>query len=84
LATQTCVFPLFECVQEKGKPVYTLSAPSLAIAKKPETKKPIEVYLEQQGRFRHFFKPARDEALLKELQESIDIRWQILCEKAGV
>ena len=84
LATQTCVFPLFECKQEKGRPVYELSAPSLAIAKRPETKKPIEAYLEQQGRFRHFFRPTRNEEHLKELQESIDTRWQILCEKAGV
>jgi len=84
LATQTCVFPLFECRQEKGKPVYELSTPSLAIAKRPETKKPLETYLAAQGRFRHFFRPARNEELLKSLQESIDLKWQILCEKAGV
>jgi pyruvate ferredoxin oxidoreductase beta subunit len=85
LATQTCVFPLFECTQEKGRrAAYELSTPSLSIAKRPETKKPLEAYLEPQGRFRHFFRPARNEELLKELQESIDTRWQILCEKANV
>jgi pyruvate ferredoxin oxidoreductase beta subunit len=84
LATQTCVFPLYECTQNKGRAHYELSAPSLAIAKRPETKKPIEAYLEPQGRFRHLFRPNRNEELIKQFQESIDLRWQILCEKAGL
>jgi pyruvate ferredoxin oxidoreductase beta subunit len=84
LATQSCVFPLFECRQEKGRPVYELSAPSLAIAKRPESKKPVEAYLELQGRFRHLFRPERRDELIKAIQESVDLRWQILCEKAGV
>jgi len=84
LATQTCVFPLYECRQEKGRAIYELSTPSLSIAKRPETKKPVEAYLEPQGRFRHLFRPNKREDLIKEIQESIDLRWQILCEKAGV
>ncbi len=39
-----------------GRPVYKLSGPSAAIARRPESKKPVEEYLKTQGRFRHIFK----------------------------
>ena len=84
LAVQTCVFPLYEVHQEKGRSVYELSSPSLAIAKRPETKKSVEAYLEPQGRFRHLFKPEPRKDLIKIIQDEIDLRWSILLEKAGL
>lgn len=83
LATQTCIFPLFEVEKgEDGRSRWRLSSPSAAIARKPENKKPVEKYLETQGRFRHLFRPKVDEDLLNTIQERIDLRWEILQEKA--
>ncbi|MBN1785118.1 MAG: pyruvate ferredoxin oxidoreductase [Candidatus Bathyarchaeota archaeon] len=73
LAVETCVFPLWEA--EYGK--YTLSAPSKTIALKPEKKKPVDVYLKTQGRFRHLFKP-ENKHVLEEIQNEINRRWQKL------
>jgi pyruvate ferredoxin oxidoreductase beta subunit len=67
--------------REDGIPIYELSGPSSAIARRPETKKPIEDYLKTQGRFRHIFRPERDETLLKYFQENIDHRWNMLLKK---
>jgi pyruvate ferredoxin oxidoreductase beta subunit len=81
LAVQTCLFPLYEVRREDGIPIYELSGPSSAIARRPESKKPIEDYLKTQGRFRHIFRPERDETLLKYFQENIDHRWNMLLKK---
>jgi len=84
LAVQTCMFPLYECRREDGRPVYELSGPSAAIARRPESKKPIEEYLKTQGRFRHLFRPERRDDLLDAYQSNIDHRWEILLEKAEI
>ena len=73
LAVETCVFPLWEA--EYGK--YKLSAPSKTIALKPEKKKPVDVYVKTQGRFRHLFKP-ENKHVLEEIQNEVDRRWQKL------
>ena len=73
LAVETCVFPLWEA--EYGE--YKLSAPSKVIALKPERKKPVEVYLKTQGRFRHIFKP-ENRQVLEDIQKEVDRRWQKL------
>lgn len=83
LAVQTCVFPLWECRREEGRPVYQLSAASAAITRRPEAKKPVEEYLKLQGRFRHLFRPERREDLIDRIQDGVDHRWQLLLEKAG-
>ena len=83
LATQTCIFPLFDVERVDGKPVWKLSGPSAAIARRPETKKPMEQYLEAQGRFRHLFRPKRNEEMLKAIQDGVDQRWQQLLDKCG-
>jgi len=83
LATQTCIFPLFDVERVDGKPVWKLSGPSAAIARRPETKKTVEQYLEVQGRFRHLFRPKRNEELLKAIQDGVDQRWQQLLDKCG-
>jgi pyruvate ferredoxin oxidoreductase beta subunit len=35
----------------------------------------VEEYLRRQGRFAHLFEPARDEALLAEIQARVDAYW---------
>ena len=84
LAVQTCIFPLWECRLEKGRPVYTLSAATAAIARRPESKKPVDEYLEMQGRFRHLFRPERRDDIIDGIQAWVDNRWQLLLEKAGL
>jgi pyruvate ferredoxin oxidoreductase beta subunit len=84
LATQTCIFPLYECTLEEGRPVYKLSGPSAGIARRPAAKKPVEEYLKSQGRFRHLFRPEKRDDLIDRIQAGVDHRWEILLEKAGV
>ena len=64
LAVHTGVWPLKEYVD--GHVVHT---------KRPRERKPLEDYLRLQGRFAHLFEPARDEALLGELQARVDAYW---------
>jgi hypothetical protein len=40
-------------------------------------------YLEGQGRFRHLFRPKRNEEVLRAIQEGVDLRWQQLVAKCG-
>jgi pyruvate ferredoxin oxidoreductase beta subunit len=84
LATQTCIFPLYEVTREAGRPVYKLSGASAAIARRPQSKKPVEEYLKSQGRFRHLFRPKEDKELLAAIQEGVDHRWQLLLEKCNL
>lgn len=79
LAVETCVFPLWECVNGE----YQLSAPSKVIALAPEKKKPVKEYLQLQGRFRHLFTP-KFEKLADEIQKITDQRWQKLLKKCGI
>ncbi len=83
LATQTCLFPLYECKLEEGRPVYKLSAASAAIAKRPQSKKPVEDYLSMQGRFRHLFRPERRDDIIDGIQAWVDRKWSLLLEKVG-
>jgi pyruvate ferredoxin oxidoreductase beta subunit len=83
LAVQTCFFPLYECTLEEGRPVYKLSGQSMAISRRPESKKPVEEYLQAQGRFRHLFRPEKRNDLLESIQKWVDHRWDILLEKVS-
>lgn len=65
LAVRTGMFPLKEYVD--GKVVHTLF---------PRPRQPVEAYLRTQGRFRHLFEPARDDAGLAEVQRSVDDYWR--------
>lgn len=82
LAVQTCFFPLWECRLEEGRPRYILSGPSRSISRSPRLKKPVEEYLEKQGRFGHLFRPQRRVDLIGEIQKWVDLRWERLQEKA--
>jgi len=79
LAVETCVFPLWEAINGE----YQLSAPSKAIALKPERKKPVREYLQMQGRFRHLFTP-EFEKVIDEIQRITDEQWQRLLKKCGM
>ncbi|MEM3904942.1 MAG: thiamine pyrophosphate-dependent enzyme [Sulfolobales archaeon] len=77
LAVDTCYFPL--CEFEKG--VWRLTDRSLAIAKNPNLKKPIEEFLKIQERFRHAL--TKDTYIVKELQEYVDSVWSDLLRRVG-
>ncbi len=77
-AVDTCYFPLWEWKRGEG---YYLTDRSLAIAKNPKLKQPIEKFIEIQGRFKHLLKPENRE-LLKRLQELVDAVWEDLVNRA--
>jgi pyruvate ferredoxin oxidoreductase beta subunit len=79
LAVETCIFPLWEAINGE----YQLSAASRVIALRPERKKPVREYLQQQGRFRHLFTP-KFEKIIDEIQRITDERWQRLLKKCGI
>jgi len=77
-AVDTCYFPLWEYIRGKG---YFLTDRSLAIARNPKLKQPVEKFLELQGRFRHLLKP-ENRHLLKQFQEYVDAVWEDLLNRA--
>ena len=77
LAVKSCFFPLYATYKDD----WVLTAESSRIAKNPERKVPVEDYLKLQGRFRHLFRPEW-KGKLKEIQETIDDRWERLLKKA--
>jgi len=79
LATQTCMHPLYSVIDGE----YQLSRQSARIAKDPSKKVPLEDYLKLEGRWRHFFKPVRQEELINKFQAEVDKRCADLLKKAG-
>ncbi len=71
LSTDTCYWPLYEV--EDGV---------LKVTYKPKDKRPIIEFLKPQGRFKHLFKPGRED-LLVTIQENIDRDWQRLLDLDG-
>ncbi len=64
LAFETCIYPVYEVENSR----YTI--------KRPNTKKPVKLYLEQQGRFRHL-----TDSTIDEIQENVDREWEILLNR---
>ncbi len=64
LAVQTGVWPLKEFID--GEVRHT---------KIPKQRKPVEEYLQLQGRFRHLFAPQRDDTCIAEIQARVDDYW---------
>jgi pyruvate ferredoxin oxidoreductase beta subunit len=64
LAVRTGVWPLKEWVD--GRVVHT---------KVRRPRLPVEEYLRKQGRFAHLFEPARNDAVLREIQAGVDAYW---------
>ncbi len=79
LAVDTCYFPLWEF--ENGE--WRLTDRSLAIARNPRLKKPVEEFLKVQGRFKHLFKP-ENRHLIEEIQRHVDAIWEDLLERTGI
>jgi pyruvate ferredoxin oxidoreductase beta subunit len=71
LATETCMWPLFEVDHGVWKLSY-----------KPKAKRPVEDWFKSQGRFRHLFTPAF-EHIIAEVQERVDQEWARLLERCG-
>ncbi len=71
LATETCIWPLYEVVNGEWKLNY-----------RPREKLPVTEWLQMQGRFRHLYTPAF-EHLIDEIQERVDREWQQLLERCG-
>jgi pyruvate ferredoxin oxidoreductase beta subunit len=67
LSVQTGMWLLYE--HEDGRTSYT--AGTKRIIQGQSKLKPVEEYLELQGRFRHLFQPEKDEETIKEIQERI-------------
>ncbi len=71
LAVETCYWPLFEVIDGEW-----------ILSYKPKKKRPIEDFLELQGRFGHLFQP-ENKHLLVEFQEEVDRRWEELLARCG-
>jgi pyruvate ferredoxin oxidoreductase beta subunit len=65
LAVETGIWPLKEAVGGDVRHTYI-----------PNRFRPVEEYLQPQRRFRHLFKPHRQDAILAEIQESVDAYWR--------
>ena len=72
LAADTCMWLLYEVVEGEWKLTY-----------KPKEKKPIEEYLEPQGRFRQLFRDDRGAEMRKKMQEWVDYKWEQLLKRCG-
>ena len=71
LSADTCFWPLYEVEEGTYKLTY-----------KPKEKKPVIELLKLQDRFKHLFKKG-NEALLVEIQEEIDKKWNRLLTRCG-
>ena len=69
LAVDTCVWPLYEVVNEKWHLTY-----------EPRTKLPVSDFLEKQGRFAHMFRPG-SEWMIEDAQQYVDEKWEQLLAK---
>jgi pyruvate ferredoxin oxidoreductase beta subunit len=72
LATDTCVWPLYEVENGKYKVNY-----------KPKEKIPVTEWLKTQGRFRHLFKE-ENASVVKEIQRHVDEEWERLNQLAAM
>ena len=70
LAVDTCFWPLFEVIDGEWIVNYV-----------PKKKLPIEDFLRPQGRFKHLFKPGKDD-LIADIQAEVDRRWDDLLKRA--
>jgi len=71
VAVDACIWPLYEVVDGEWRLNYA-----------PRQKLPVEDYFRLQGRYQHLFAKG-NEALLKEIQETVDKEWDKLLKKCG-
>jgi len=72
LAVETGVFALKEAVDGVVTHTYV-----------PRRKRPVEDYLQGQGRYRHLFEPVRNEEAIKQIQTQVDRYWENVHETTG-
>lgn len=70
LAVDTRFWPLYEIVNGRMRLTHI-----------PEEKLPIEQWLRTQGRFKHLFKPEKNEQAVRTIQQQIDEDWSRLLER---
>ncbi len=66
LALDTGIWPLKEAVRGETRHTYV-----------PNHFRPVEDYLRPQRRFRHLFKPKRQQDMLKRIQDNVDAYWRL-------
>jgi pyruvate ferredoxin oxidoreductase beta subunit len=71
LGVDTCYWPLYEVENGEWRLTY-----------KPKEKKPVEEWLQRQGRFRHVFRP-ENRHMIDALQAEVDLRWERLLAVCG-
>lgn len=71
LAVETCFWPLYEVDRGEWK-----------LTHRPREKRPIEEWLQKQGRFKHLFAPGNSK-VIAEMQERVDRDWQSLQARCG-
>jgi pyruvate ferredoxin oxidoreductase beta subunit len=71
LGVDTCYWPLYEVENGEWRLNY-----------KPREKKPVEEWLQRQGRFRHVFRP-ENRHMIDALQADVDQRWERLLKLCG-
>lgn len=77
LAVETGTWVLYECEEEK----MNFNGVSKKILEGKKELKPIEDWMKMQGRFKHLFKPKRDETRLKEIQRYLEEKWEFYRKK---
>ncbi len=70
LAVKTGVWPLKEYID--GEVIHT---------KIPRQRVPVEEYLKLQGRFNHLFEPQRNDTLITEIQDKVDLYWENITQQ---
>lgn len=65
-------------------PLYEIENGSYVINYVNEKPKPIENFLETQGRFKHLFKPEKNEKIIVEIQKSVDANVAKLVKKSQI
>jgi len=72
LGVETGIWPLKEAVDGEVRHTYV-----------PRTLKPVELYLSSQDRFRHLFKPARNDEAITRIQQSVLRYWTKVGKQEG-
>ncbi len=72
LAIETGIWPLQEAFDGRVRHTYI-----------PNTFRPVEEYLQPQRRFRHLFKPQRNEAAIQQIQDNVDAYWKNVDPQIG-
>lgn len=68
-------------VETRFWPLYEIEKTNYKITHKVEDPKPIEHFLEPQGRFKHLFKPQKNTEAIDKIQKQVDRRWKSLTSK---